>query len=87
MTELEELQAIIDNAPDMLGIEYDELLYCEKYGSCYYLYVNESNVFVYNSNNKSWRDDSKGNYPISEFWTIRSLSDIKRIIELLKENK
>ncbi len=83
MTEsIEELQAILDNAPDMKGIEHDGFYYCTEYGLEYYIYIIDGNVFVYD---KGWREDKKCNYPLNEFWTISSLADIKRIVELMKE--
>lgn len=70
MTELEELQAIIDNAPEG-ATHYDCNIYYKRVGE-----------YIMWTDNKTWHWQDEGEEDV-----MRSLSDIKRIIELLKESK
>lgn len=75
MTEsIEELQAILDGAPDG-ATHYDP------FATGFYWRYNNVEWVVYCG--EAWQESAVNK--LSEVFEIRSLSDIKRIVELMKE--
>ena len=78
--EYEQAKNIVDNAPDVAGIEYDELIYCQYFLNSYmYVYVNDERIYTYEGGD--WHKQ-KDRYHLEEFSHIRQLSDIKTQIAL-----
>jgi hypothetical protein len=68
-------QEIIDNAPE--GAEFTS--------SMGYLWNDNEDWFIYGATTEEWNHLFFHEYSFSD-WKIRSLADIKRIVELEKEN-
>ena len=44
----EQLQSIVDDAPDMYDIEHDELLYCSSFSGSYkYTYILDERIYTF----------------------------------------
>jgi hypothetical protein len=84
MNNIQELKQIIENAPDMQGVEHDEFIhavhhtYEEKY-----IYLNENALYMFERG--EWIADLEGNYELSEMYDIRQVSDIRTIVEQAEE--
>ncbi len=72
-------KSIVENAPDITGVEHDDFLYCKGVPSDYVI-INEFALYTYECD--MWREDRKGNYPLQDCWDIRSIQDIRDKIAL-----